>query len=88
MAKASEVPIRPVPTMAIVVNGSSGQSQAVLVNCAAVSLLEGIFYTIGCPPTLGCKGERLPPGGQGYFSDIRAHDLVVGLPRFGETGSK
>ena len=88
MAKASEVPIRPVPTMAIVVNGSSGNcwddSDSTVRRTASPP--DDISYTIGLLATLCDAEKRLLAGGKYSFSDICAHNLIVGLSDFGQSG--
>ena len=52
MARANEVPISPVPTIAIVVKESSGNAASIGVN-----LPGNLSYTIQClPETYGCRG--------------------------------
>ena len=53
IARANEVPISPVPTIAIVVKGPSAYGLTGSVRKAAVSLSGGISYTIRCPPETG-----------------------------------
>ena len=90
MARAKEVPIRPVPTIAIMVKGSSKFGLAGSIRCEGPACLVVYLTPLDACQTPWNAGPRgamaLLAGGQRLLRDVGPDHLGVGLPSLGQTG--